>query len=200
MIGSSNRAIGSIESGDRAIIESADRVIDRAICDPIARLPDRPIPITRFHHRSPDHPIPSPDHPITRSRDLRSIIRFPYAASAIFSQPPADSLANPQGTALAFSDNMIRLEQVRSEVLERFERVDRRFAANDQRLARIDQRTQELSDRIELLLASLREPRVETRIVTGSGDKGGPSTSDSDTAAGEMPDPPIEVRAARSRN
>ena len=95
---------------------------------------------------------------------------------------------------------MIRLEQVRSEVLERFERVDRRFAANDQRLARIDQRTQELSDRIELLLASLREPRVETRIVTGSGDKGGPSTSDSDTAAGEMPDPPIEVRAARSRN
>ena len=58
---------------------------------------------------------------------------------------------------------MIRLEQVRSEVLERFERVDRRFAANDQRLARIDQRTQELSDRIELLLASLREPRVETK-------------------------------------
>ena len=62
---------------------------------------------------------------------------------------------------------MIRLEQVRSEVLERFERVDRRFAAIDQRLARIDQRTQVLSDRIELLLASLREPRVETKLVTG---------------------------------
>ena len=40
-----------------------------------------------------------------------------------FRSPSADSLADPQGTALAFSDNMIRLEQVRSEVLERFERV-----------------------------------------------------------------------------
>ena len=80
---------------------------------------------------------------------------------------------------------MIRLEQVRSEVLERFERVDRRFAANDQRLARIDQRTQELSDRIELLLASFREPQVETRIVRGSGDEGRPSTPDSGTAAGD---------------
>ena len=80
---------------------------------------------------------------------------------------------------------MIRLEQVRSEVLERFERVDRRFAANDQRLARIDQRTQELSDRIELLLASFREPPVGTRTITESGDKGGLSTPGSDTAAGD---------------
>ena len=80
---------------------------------------------------------------------------------------------------------MIRLEQVRSEVLERFERVDRRFAANDQRLARIDQRTQELSDRIELLLASFREPPVEAKIVTERGDDRGPSTPDSGSAAGD---------------
>jgi len=71
---------------------------------------------------------------------------------------------------------MIRLEQVRSEVLERFERVDRRFAANDQKLARIDQRTQELSDRIELLLASLRERRVETKLATGSNEERRPSS------------------------
>jgi hypothetical protein len=46
---------------------------------------------------------------------------------------------------------MIRLEQVRGEMLERFERVDRRFAQNEQRLARIDQRLAELADRIDAL-------------------------------------------------
>ena len=82
---------------------------------------------------------------------------------------------------------MIRLEQVRSEVLERFERVDRRFAANDQRLARIDQRTQDLSDRIELLLASLREPRVETKLVTGSTEERGPSSANEVPEAVRLP-------------
>jgi hypothetical protein len=51
---------------------------------------------------------------------------------------------------------MIRLEQVRSEMIDRFERVDRRFAQHEQRLARIDQRTAELCDRIEVVLAALR--------------------------------------------
>ena len=52
---------------------------------------------------------------------------------------------------------MIRLEQVRSELLERFERVDRRIAQQEQRLSRIEQRTADLSDRIEVLIAALRE-------------------------------------------
>ena len=50
---------------------------------------------------------------------------------------------------------MIRLEQVRGEMLERFERVDRRFAQNDQRLGRIEQRLAELGDRIEALHVEL---------------------------------------------
>jgi hypothetical protein len=54
---------------------------------------------------------------------------------------------------------MIRLEQVRSEMLARFERVDRRFAQHEQRLSRIDQRTAELSERIEIVLAVLRDSR-----------------------------------------
>jgi hypothetical protein len=70
---------------------------------------------------------------------------------------------------------MIRLEQVRSEVLERFERVDRRFAASDQRLARIDQRTQELSDRIELLLETLGDGPTRTKPSQQDGRTGGSS-------------------------
>lgn len=50
---------------------------------------------------------------------------------------------------------MIRLEQVRGEMLERFERVDRRFAQNDQRLGRMEQRFTELSERIEALRVEL---------------------------------------------
>jgi hypothetical protein len=56
---------------------------------------------------------------------------------------------------------MIRLEQVRGEMLERFERVDRRFAQNEQRLARIDQRIAELADRID----ALREAMIEQRSL-----------------------------------
>jgi hypothetical protein len=79
---------------------------------------------------------------------------------------------------------MIRLEQVRSEVLERFERVDRRFAASDQRLARIDQRTQELNDRLEVVLAALREAAPRSREVT-----------EEESAAGVGADPAPSSRA-----
>jgi hypothetical protein len=50
---------------------------------------------------------------------------------------------------------MIRLEQVRGEMLERFERVDRRFAQNEQRTGRVDQRLAELGDQIAALRQEL---------------------------------------------
>jgi chromosome segregation ATPase len=103
----------------------------------------------------------------TTLQKLRPAARQGDAAAATFPTHAADSLANPRGMALALSQDMIRLEQIRSEVLERFERVDRRFAASDQRLARIDQRTQELNDRIEILLAALTEARSEIKTLTG---------------------------------
>jgi hypothetical protein len=52
-------------------------------------------------------------------------------------------------------DIMMRLEQLRAEMIDRFERVDRRFAQNEQRLSRIDQRAAELSERIEVLFGEL---------------------------------------------
>jgi hypothetical protein len=56
---------------------------------------------------------------------------------------------------LAQRPAMIRLEQVRSEMLDRFERVDRRFAQNEQRLARLDQRAAELTERLETVIRAL---------------------------------------------
>jgi recombinational DNA repair ATPase RecF len=50
---------------------------------------------------------------------------------------------------------MIRMEQVRGEMLERFERVDRRFAQSEQRLGRMDQRLADVADQIEALRADL---------------------------------------------
>jgi hypothetical protein len=50
---------------------------------------------------------------------------------------------------------MIRIEQVRGEMLERFERIDRRFAQNEQRFGRMEQRLTELSDSIEALRVEL---------------------------------------------
>jgi hypothetical protein len=73
-----------------------------------------------------------------------------------------ESAGNPRGMPLAAVTGMIRLEQVRSEMLDRFERVDRRFAQNEQRLARIDQRTAELAERLETLLRAL-QPVLEER-------------------------------------
>lgn len=46
---------------------------------------------------------------------------------------------------------MIRLEQVRAEMIERFERIDRRLAQQDQRMGRLDQREGEAADRVEAL-------------------------------------------------
>jgi hypothetical protein len=50
---------------------------------------------------------------------------------------------------------MIRLEQVRGEMFERFERVDRRLAQNEQRMSRMEQRLTELGDRVEAIGAQL---------------------------------------------
>ena len=52
---------------------------------------------------------------------------------------------------IAGHDGMLRLEQVRAEILERFERVDRRLAQQEQRLERIQQRTADAADRVEAL-------------------------------------------------
>jgi hypothetical protein len=59
---------------------------------------------------------------------------------------------------------MLRLEQVRGEILERFERVDRRFAQQDQRLGRIDQRTSDTADRLETIRLELLE-RIEAVVL-----------------------------------
>jgi hypothetical protein len=61
---------------------------------------------------------------------------------------------------------MIRMEQLRGEMLERFERVDRRFAQNEQRLGRIDQRLAELNDRIEALRGELIEQLALLNLMT----------------------------------
>jgi hypothetical protein len=44
---------------------------------------------------------------------------------------------------------MLKLEQVRAEMIERFERIDRRLAQQEQRISRIDQRVSEIADRLE---------------------------------------------------
>jgi hypothetical protein len=54
---------------------------------------------------------------------------------------------------------MIRLEQIRGEMLERFERTDRRFVQNEQRLGRIDQRLAEITERIDALRQEILEQR-----------------------------------------
>ena len=78
----------------------------------------------------------------------------------MFSVGGFDSPRHLRGTPLALPRGMIRLEQVRSELLERFERVDRRIAQQEQRLSRIEQRTADLSDRIEVMIAALREAQA----------------------------------------
>jgi hypothetical protein len=73
----------------------------------------------------------------------------------MFLPHPCDCGAFGSGTRLAVPAGMIRLEQVRSEMLDRFERVDRRFAQNEQRLARIDQRTADLCERLESVVTAM---------------------------------------------
>ena len=55
------------------------------------------------------------------------------------------------GMVVARRTPMLRLEQVRAEILERFERVDRRLAQQEQRLERIHQRAADAADRVEAL-------------------------------------------------
>jgi hypothetical protein len=76
---------------------------------------------------------------------------------------------------------MIRLEQVRGEMLERFERVDRRFAQNEQRLGRIDQRLGELTERLDALRQELLE-QLELLGLATAGDAalGDPATDEFD--------------------
>jgi hypothetical protein len=76
---------------------------------------------------------------------------------------------------------MIRLEQVRGEMLERFERVDRRFAQNEQRLGRIDQRLGELTERLDALRQELVE-QLELLALATTGDAalGDPATDEFD--------------------
>ena len=60
-------------------------------------------------------------------------------------------------------ERMLRLEQLRAELLERFERIDRRFAQQEHRLERLNQRTGELAERLEAirLAVSSRPPALE---------------------------------------
>jgi hypothetical protein len=74
---------------------------------------------------------------------------------------------------------MIRLEQVRGEMLERFERVDRRFAQNEQRTGRIDQRLGEIAEQIDALRQEIRAQlellasvAADTLFVEGADDDG----------------------------
>jgi hypothetical protein len=46
---------------------------------------------------------------------------------------------------------MVRLEQLRAEILERLERLDRRSAQMELRIVRIEQRAEDLADRLARL-------------------------------------------------
>jgi len=54
---------------------------------------------------------------------------------------------------------MLRLEQLRAEVLERVERLDRRTGQMELRLIRVDQRVDELLERVIALRAALEDER-----------------------------------------
>jgi hypothetical protein len=80
---------------------------------------------------------------------------------------------------------MIRLEQVRGEMLERFERVDRRFAQNEQRLGRMEQRFTELSERIEALRVELLAQLELLSWAMGGGGRRQQETGDRRQETGE---------------
>jgi hypothetical protein len=54
---------------------------------------------------------------------------------------------------------MLRLEQLRAEVLERIERLDRRTGQLELRLIRVDQRIDELIERVTALATALEDER-----------------------------------------
>lgn len=58
---------------------------------------------------------------------------------------------------------MLRIEQLRAEILERIERLDRRSGQMELRLIRVDQRFEELMERIVCLQDDLRATRAEVR-------------------------------------
>jgi hypothetical protein len=55
---------------------------------------------------------------------------------------------------------MLRLEQLRAEILERIERLDRRTGQMELRLIRVDQRVDELIERLLALRAALEDERL----------------------------------------
>jgi len=54
---------------------------------------------------------------------------------------------------------MLRLEQLRAEILERIERLDRRTGQMELRLIRVDQRVDELIERVIALRTALEDER-----------------------------------------
>ena len=50
---------------------------------------------------------------------------------------------------------MMKLEQVRAEMIERFERLDRRLAQQEQRFERLNQRVIDVAERIDDLRAAI---------------------------------------------
>jgi hypothetical protein len=78
-----------------------------------------------------------------------------------------------------YGSGMIRLEQVRGEMLERFERIDRRFAQSEQRLGRVDQRLAELGEQIESLRQALHQQLELLARITIDGGPGWDSGDDS---------------------
>jgi hypothetical protein len=58
---------------------------------------------------------------------------------------------------------MLKLEQVRAEMIDRFERVDRRFAQQEQRLERIQQRLGEIAEKMDTLQEAVRQSLVVSR-------------------------------------
>ena len=76
-------------------------------------------------------------------------------------------LGIPSGMLLAGCDHtMVRLEQVRGEMIDRFERIDRRFAQNDQRVGRMEQRLVDIADRLDAMRRDvLRELDALARIA-----------------------------------
>ncbi|HEY7055169.1 MAG TPA: hypothetical protein VH458_01530 [Vicinamibacterales bacterium] len=59
----------------------------------------------------------------------------------------------------------MRIEQIRAEVLERIERLDRRSGQMELRLIRLDQRVEDLVDRIARLQCDVASGLAEWREI-----------------------------------
>ncbi len=99
------------------------------------------------------------------------------------------------GTRLAFRLVMIRLEQVRGEVLERLERLDRRLALHEQRLGRIDQRLAEIAERLDALRQEPQgQPGLRLLELSGVPKTLDEATLDEATIGDELFDVPVADR------